>query len=181
MAHLHTNPGQRDVTASACIIWPTSKEVRCLVHMHRKLGRLLQVGGHIELDESPWGALAHEIAEESGYQLADLEVLQPYDPRSLSSIDSVIHPLPAVLNTHQVNVTPHFHTDLLYALVAQGEPTNPPAPGESTDLRWYTIDDLLDDPLVLPDNASYYRLVVEELLPNWLRIPADSFSTKLSN
>ncbi len=32
----------------------------------------MQVGGHIELDETPWQAVEHELREESGYTLAEL-------------------------------------------------------------------------------------------------------------
>jgi len=42
-------------------------EPRIILHKHRKLNKLLQFGGHVELDETPWQAVLREIAEESGY------------------------------------------------------------------------------------------------------------------
>jgi 8-oxo-dGTP pyrophosphatase MutT (NUDIX family) len=76
MAHIHTEPNQHDFTASAFIVRDDMDEPRVLLHMHRKLGRLLQPGGHIELHEHPWDSIAHELQEETGYMLADVEVLQ---------------------------------------------------------------------------------------------------------
>ncbi len=61
MPHLHTAPNQHDMTVSIYIIHRVGDEWRCLVHMHRKLGFLMQVGGHIELDETPWQSVEHEL------------------------------------------------------------------------------------------------------------------------
>jgi len=175
MVHLNNLPGQRDITASALIIRETPRGPLALVHLHRKLGLLLQVGGHVELDETPWAAVVHEIREEAGYGLDQLAVLQPYDTR-LPAPNNVAHPLPAVFDTHRVNDTPHYHSDLLYALVTSELPAHQPTAGESRDLRWYTLAQLHEDPLVLPDNAIYYGLAMEQLLTSWLRIPAKNYS-----
>lgn len=52
-------------------------EPRIILHKHRKLKMLLQFGGHVELDETPWQAVLREIAEESGYDKNQLKLLQP--------------------------------------------------------------------------------------------------------
>jgi len=64
MAHIHTAPNQHDHTVTAYIIRIDKDEPRALLHMHKKLNVLLPVGGHIELDETPWAAMAHELEEE---------------------------------------------------------------------------------------------------------------------
>jgi 8-oxo-dGTP diphosphatase len=72
MAHIHTKPGQHDFTASAFIIRIDTPKPKVLLHMHKKLGVLLQPGGHIELNENPWQAVHHEIEEETGTTSANL-------------------------------------------------------------------------------------------------------------
>lgn len=120
MAHIHTQPGQHDHTVTAYIVRTDSTEPKILLHMHKKLSRLLTVGGHIELDETPWQAIAHELQEESGYSLNELLVLQPKE--RLAGLSGVVmHPYPVVMNTH--NVAPgHDHSDTGYAFVATANP-----------------------------------------------------------
>ncbi len=76
MSHIHTAPGQHDATVSAFII-RIDTEPLVLLHKHKKLGILGQIGGHVELHENPWQAIQHEIKEESGYDITDLMILQP--------------------------------------------------------------------------------------------------------
>ena len=58
MAHIHNEPGQHDLTVSAFIINVSDKEnPKILLCRHKKLGKLLQPGGHVELDENPWQAV----------------------------------------------------------------------------------------------------------------------------
>ena len=64
------------MTISAWIMRRQDGEVKALVHRHRKLHIWLQPGGHIEHTENPWQALAHELREETGYELSQLRVLQ---------------------------------------------------------------------------------------------------------
>ncbi|MDR0959702.1 MAG: NUDIX domain-containing protein [Propionibacteriaceae bacterium] len=178
MPHLHTEPGQRDITVSALIVRLVDDEWRCLVHLHRRFGTLMQVGGHIDLDETPWAALAHELTEESGYTLDDLQVLQPF-PHVGPAPSGNDLPLPAYINSHRVDDTPHYHVDLAYALVAEAEPTRPPGPGESTDLRWYTPDELDADSLVIATTAYHYRDVIERIIPQWHRVDASGYPLTL--
>ena len=199
MAHLHCAPGQHDLTVSAYIIRlagdggaapaaGTGPEPLCLVHRHKRIGRLMQVGGHVELDETPWAALAHEVREESGYDLDQLDVLQT-GPEVAGAVDTdgaVAHPQPFLVNT-QMLPCQHFHTDLTYALVARGEPrhgvgvddeTGAGDPEESTDLRWYTVAELdraVGPGGALADVAVFYRVVVERVLPVARAVPAAMF------
>ena len=132
MGHIHTQPGQHDLTVSAFIV----RDGRVLLHRHKTMGVLMQPGGHVELDEDPWQALAHEVAEETGYAFPQLRVLQP--SVRLRRLDGVtLHPQPACVTTHEVASAPgHFHTDLVYAFVTDELPRDTPSPGESSELRW---------------------------------------------
>ena len=176
MAHLHTGPGEHDLTVSAyVVIWDAVPRV--LVHRHRVHGVLLQCGGHVELGETPWAAVAHELAEETGFTLGELDVLQPR-PLAVPVVGAVAHPVPFCFETHPIG-RDHFHTDLGYALVARAEPVGGPDAGESQDLRWLTLDQLRAEVAAgdgLNDVAEVYAAIVAEASA-WHRIPATDFAT----
>lgn len=148
MPHIHTQPNQHDHTVSIYIVRDDGEEPRMLLHMHKKLGMLMPVGGHIELDETPWSAVAHELEEESGYSLKDLEIMQPHVRVHQTGYEHiVVHPQPVLMNTHLVS-DEHYHSDTGYLFLAHSDPTRSLAEGESTDLRWLTtreISELTDD------------------------------------
>lgn len=178
MAHIHTKPNEHDLTISFYIILEIDNEPpKILVHMHRKLGKLMQLGGHVELLENPWQAAAHEIVEESGFSLEELILLQPFDtPPSIRG--TVVHPTPAVSLTFKNSET-HFHTDLSYALIANSLPTKAPLEGESNDLRWLTLAEYqvaLENNESIEDVYDIYHYALNELLPKWDRVPASLFS-----
>jgi len=173
MPHIHTAPNQHDMTVSAYIVRLDESEPLGLVHMHRKHGKLLQIGGHIELDETPWQSLAHEIVEESGYDLTQLELLQPDE--SIPDISGmVIHPVPFMVNTHKIS-DEHYHSDMAYAFVTNELPKGKPASGESQDLRWLSLDQLLET--AARDNAKIYELVMARYLKAYHRVQTSLFST----
>ena len=179
MPHIHTEPNQHDITVSAWIVRYDGEIPKVLVHMHRKHGKLMQVGGHIELDETPWQTLDHELLEESGYVLSDLRIVQPYN--EIPSIEnSTIHPVPVLSNTHRVNAD-HYHSDYCYAFVTDNLPSHLPAEGESQDLRWLTIDELQQavvDGDAWQDVTDIYRYVVEKCLPTYHQFDASLYSTQ---
>lgn len=134
MAHIHTKPNQHDLTISFYVVLEKNDEPpKILVHTHRKLGKLMQLGGHVELLENPWQAAAREVIEESGYAIKELTLLQPFDA-PLQVRGGTIHPSPAVSITVK-DSQDHFHTDLCYAFVAKHLPKKLPLEGESKDLR----------------------------------------------
>lgn len=180
MPHIHTKSGQHDHTATAYIIRTDGDEPRALLHMHKKLGRLLAVGGHIELDETPWAAMAHELREEAGYTLHDLDVLQPYNT-VLDQHRVTVHPLPFCMNTHEIPADDeHWHSDISYLFVARDEPQYELAEGESTDLRWLTRDEVAELDIekgVFEITQINYLLAFDSLLSSWHPIPAINFRT----
>src|SRR5690349_16040516 len=91
MSHIHTEFGQHDHTVSAYVIRTDFEEPKLMLHLHRKFGRYAQFGGHIELNETPWQAIAHELEEESGYMLDNVQILQP-SKRLSSVVSAVVHP-----------------------------------------------------------------------------------------
>ncbi len=177
MPHIHTGTGQHDITVSAWIVRYDGDVPKVLVHMHRKMGKLMQIGGHVEVDETPWQTLGHELPEESGYKLSDLQILQPL-AEVPKVADAVIHPVPVLSNTHRVTEN-HYHSDYCYAFVAKDLPVRTPDEGESQDLRWLTIDELqqtVADGITWQDVSDIYRFVVEQCLPTYSRIDTSQYS-----
>lgn len=179
MPHIHTEPGQHDSTLSAYIIRVDDTEPKVFVHMHLKHHKLLQPGGHIELDETPWHGVIREIAEESGYRPEELQLLQP-DDRQVVIPGAVVHPVPVLMNTHKISDS-HYHSDVCYAFVADGPPAHSAAEGESADIRWLTLAELRAEAergVAAKDVVVMYSVIVERYLPTYKRVSAARYSTE---
>lgn len=180
MSHIHTKPGQHDTSVTMFIVRRDGDEPRLLMHMHRKLGKLMPPGGHIELNENPWMAVSHELVEETGYRLEELQLVQP-KVRLKSASGITVHPQPFASNTHAV--TPeHFHADLDYLLLAEADPTRSPADGESTDFRWMSAAEIaaLDHTQTYLNIKDFCAYIFDELLPSdtWELASAAEYSVK---
>lgn len=103
------------VTASAVVVGTRGT----VLHLHKRLGRWMQPGGHIDRGEDPPGAAVREATEELG-----LEVTHP------GSGPLLIH-----LDVHEAALG-HTHLDLRYLLFAVADDPHPP-PGESPEARWF--------------------------------------------
>jgi 8-oxo-dGTP pyrophosphatase MutT (NUDIX family) len=110
------------VTASAVVV--DAPRERILLHLHRRLGRWLQPGGHVEPGERPEDAAVREALEETG-----VEVRHPESGPLVVHLDE--HPGP----------DGHVHLDLRYLLLADSA-APPVDAGETTGdgpgatLRW---------------------------------------------
>lgn len=118
------NPGH--LTASAVVV--DVERTRTLLIFHEKLQRWLQPGGHFEVHETqPVDVAAREVKEETGLATSWPGAL----PRLL---DVDVHAIPA-----RPNEPAHYHYDLRYLLVAQGDPV---AGDGTTQAKWFTYDEL---------------------------------------
>jgi 8-oxo-dGTP diphosphatase len=177
MSHIHTQPGQYDFTVSAYIIRLDGPEPALIMHMHKKLGKYLQFGGHVELDEDPWMAVEHEVLEESGYDLRQLRLLQPAVPLvKLTSANA--HPFPVATLSVQFGDTDHYHTDIAYAFTAQSLPNQPIGDDESADIKLFTRGQLAALPdAEVPGNVRDIGLYIfDECLANWTPVAPEGFS-----
>lgn len=127
-----TDPFSRDadpvhVTGSAIVTGPRGT----VLHWHKRIGGWMQPGGHVDAGETPWDAAMRETREETG-----LPVRHPGGPRLLH------------LDAHPAG--PHVHLDLRYLLLSPDDDPEP-GPGESQQVRWFTLAeaiDVADDALV---------------------------------
>ncbi len=121
--------GPTHVTASAVVVGRRG----ILLHRHRRLGRWLQPGGHLDPAEEPAAAAVRECAEETGLTA-----------RHPDSGPVLLH-----LDVHGA-ADGHVHLDLRYLLVGPDAPPAP-GPGESQEVAWYGWDEavaLADEALV---------------------------------
>lgn len=177
MAHIHTKPGQYDFTASAFIIRTDGGTPKAMLHIHKKLGQYLQFGGHVELHEDPWQAIIHELREETGYDLDQLELLQPKTRLVYRHGESIVHPYPLALQTHPFAGISHKHTDIGFAFIADEPPRHKPAEGEATNFRILSVEELkqLKDDSIPANVREIFLFAIEECLPIWDKTSASSF------
>jgi ADP-ribose pyrophosphatase YjhB (NUDIX family) len=117
------------VTGSAVVVG----ERGTVLHMHRRLRRWMQPGGHLDVGEGPSDAALRESEEETG-----LELWHP------AGVPRLIH-----VDVHGA-ANGHTHLDLRYLLVASAADPSP-APGESPEVRWFTWEEaeILSDPALI--------------------------------
>ncbi|OJX81682.1 NUDIX domain-containing protein [Leifsonia sp. 71-9] len=171
--HLNTEPGGRDWTVSAILIRVRADgDPMVLLHRHRRLQRMLPPGGHVERDEAPVTALVRELREETGYGLDQLTLLQP--PARLSTIQSnAVQPMPFSLAEHRVGTDDHFHLDLTYALLADGDAAYPVDPSESQEIVWVPLGDVAG--LADLDVVQLAQHACDVCLATWDRVALDAF------
>ncbi len=103
--------------------------------LHKKLGRWLPLGGHIELDEDPEIAAIREAREESGL---DIELIGERPPTTELGTRALI--APRFLDIHRISDT-HEHIGMIYFARVKGGTTTL-ATEEHDDIRWCDINDL---------------------------------------
>lgn len=127
-------------TASAVVVAPDGSRV-CLVH-HKKLGRWLQPGGHVEAGELMVQAALREAREETSLELT-------LHPRRSSPLDVDVHTIPA-----RGAMAAHDHLDVRYLLLASGSSARHD-PEESQGLGWFAWDEAL----ALADEPAFVRML----------------------
>lgn len=109
------------VTGSAIVVGRRGT----VLHLHKRLHRWMQPGGHLDPGEWPSQAALRETVEETG-----LPVRHPRSGPRMVHLD--VHPA----------ARGHVHLDLRYLLEApDDDPT--PAPGESRAVRWFGWDEAI--------------------------------------
>jgi 8-oxo-dGTP pyrophosphatase MutT (NUDIX family) len=120
---------QGHLTASAWIV-DAAFESALLIH-HKKLGKWLQPGGHVDDEDSTFfDAALREAREETG--LDDLAPLKPHRRASLVDVD--VHAIPA-----RADEPAHFHYDLRFGFVANRSERVAMNENESSDLARFQL------------------------------------------
>lgn len=109
------------VTASAIVLGPRG----VLLHRHKRLGRWLQPGGHVDHSEAPDRAAVRETREETG-----ITARHPPAGPTIAHVDA------------HYGGRGHIHLDVRYRLLAGDVDPAPPA-GESQEVRWFGWDDAI--------------------------------------
>lgn len=110
------------VTGSAVVAGPQGT----VLHRHKRLGRWMQPGGHLDAGELPAAAACREAHEETGLTV-----------RHVGGSPLLVH-----VDVHDA-ADGHVHLDLRYLVLADGDDLAP-APGESPAVAWFSWSDALD-------------------------------------
>ena len=150
MAHIHE---KIDFTVAIFVV----RDAKVLVILHRKLGKWLPLGGHIELDEEPEIAALREAKEESGL---DVELIGERPPTTEPGTRALI--APRFLDIHRISDT-HEHIGMIYfarpkagALALAAE--------EHHDIRWVSSAELDTLQPTMSNAVKWYcRKAIEEV------------------
>ena len=115
-----------------------------VLHLHKRLQRWMQPGGHLDPGEAPWDAAKREGEEETGLALD-----HPAGGPRFVHVD--VH----------LAAEGHTHLDLRYLLLAPDDDDPSPPEGESPLARWYTWDEAAE----LADDALRGALAVARAEP----------------
>ena len=150
MAHIHE---KIDFTVAIFVV----RDAKVLVILHRKLGKWLPLGGHVELDEEPEIAALREAKEESGL---DVELIGERPPTTEPGTRALI--APRFLDIHRISDT-HEHIGMIYfarpkagALALAAE--------EHHDIRWVSSAELDALQPTMSNAVKWYcRKAIEEV------------------
>ena len=143
MAHIHE---KIDFTVAIFIV----HDGRILLIHHRKLGKWLPLGGHIELDEDPEQAALREAKEESGL---DVELLGERPPTTSPGTRALI--APRFLDIHRISET-HEHIGLIYWARPRNSADVKLATEEHHDIRWCSREEMEKLSPPMTDAVKWY-------------------------
>jgi 8-oxo-dGTP pyrophosphatase MutT (NUDIX family) len=104
-----------------------------LLVKHKKLGKWIQPGGHIDTNEDPEEAAIREVLEETGLNV-----------RLIGERPEGCYTLPLALQKNLFKSDPnHIHMDFVYIAIPEDEELRLNEQ-ESDGLEWFTIDEIKD-------------------------------------
>ena len=123
---------------------------KVLLHEHRKLNLILQVGGHIDRDELPHETALREAREEAGLEveLYNSNRLKENYFENTIELNRGEH-----LNQHKINEF-HEHIDFAFYGKANTDELNPKI-GESKKLMWFSKEEIESSSYILDEIKTY--------------------------
>lgn len=114
---------------------------KVLLHLHKKYGILLPLGGHIEANELPEEACIREAREEAGLEIdlynADIGSQFSNDFEE-SNVKFIIRPMHMIYGQADSD---HYHIDFNYYATTNSYQVSP-LEGESNLIYWYSKEEL---------------------------------------
>lgn len=154
----------RHFTATAFIV----HDGKTLLLRHRRLGRWMPPGGHVDADETPEETARRECLEETGLDVEivgedgpDLFARNPAEGMMLKKPFAML--LEHIPPSDERNEPAHQHMDFLFiARLKDPSQAMRIATDESDEIRWFTREDVeaLDDTADIFANVKAYILQV---------------------
>lgn len=143
MPHIHE---QFDWVVTIFIV----RDGKVLMIKHKKLGKWLPIGGHVELDEDPEQALYREVKEECGLEI---ELIGSAKPNVNGTLFKSM-PAPVFLDVHNITDN-HKHISLTY--FARAKPGDAKlAEKEHDEIRWFAREDIKNPEFGLTPGICFY-------------------------
>ena len=142
MAHIFYD---LDFTVSVFVV----HEAKVVLIHHKKLGKWLPLGGHIEIGENPEEAALREVREESGL---DVELLGRRQPRTFPGTTNLT--APTYLDIHDISGD-HRHIGLIYFARSSCDQVQL-AVQEHNEIRWFSAAELADPKWQVPEAIQFY-------------------------
>jgi len=130
---------------------------KVLLHLHKKLGIWLAMGGHVDANELPEATALREIKEESGL---DVSLYNPDKQIDMGDVEQLHRPMHILLE--DIGGT-HQHIDFIYYAKSKTDKLNPQE-GEGTILKWFTAEDIAKLEKEAPENVKVLSLKAIESL-----------------
>lgn len=105
---------EKHLTATVYLVAKIDKEVKVLLHKHKKYNVWLGVGGHIDRDENPYEGALREAEEETAVKIKIFISLRKMHPTKEASE----MPLPFMIKEEKIpkigSTLAHYHVDFIY-------------------------------------------------------------------
>ncbi len=123
-----------------------------LLVKHKKLGKWVQPGGHIEPDENQEEAAVREVFEETGLTV---RLIGDRKPRESDFI------LPLAIQKNIVK-DDHIHIDFVYVAKVVGDTKLVQNVEETDDISWFTVEEISKDTFETFDDVKEWVKYIKE-------------------
>lgn len=136
---------------SVFVLNPESKKF--LMIKHRKTGKWLQPGGHIELNEDPEEVALREVFEETG---VNVRLMGNRVPRKNDFI------LPLAIQKDMVSPS-HIHIDFVYMAYPLENQIEVANEQETDGLKWFSMDEILSENFDTFDDVKNWCIKISHM------------------